>query len=379
VININSHISESQVPNPIWHSPDGEQVYIYPGYTEFRPVYPKRKKDIPAVLEDNRKNSNRKWQLYFEYRENECPPGDHSPEKLAAHERTESRLYISQPSQTFVEHSKRGFITCVSQKSSVRLRKKMSRTVGLDLWIDLTFADDVFYYDGLLPGGRLMLDFQSRLSKAHSCLNKFQRIIKSMGLHYIWKKEIMPRRSGCLKGCRIPHYHVAIVGLSDSQKDNWRNLSVQLLQAWVSITGTQHPKALSVAMKVKDGEPQSYRIIDSVKKAAAYIGKYFSKTDPIKGRSFGSENESIGRAWGCSKGLPLAPAVVVNLTTDESIVIRRFIRKGLRLKKSRFIGVREQIIKGYSTFLFMSDNFIQKLIKNYCFDPLRPVLDPVPF
>lgn len=244
----------------------------------------------------------------------------------------------------------------------------MSRS-NLNLWIDLTFADDVLSH----------LPFADRMRVAYDCLNLFERFIKSLGLYYVWKKEIEPRKSGEFKGFRIPHYHVCLGGLTERQMKEWHMLSIKLLIKWVKITGTQDPNAVVVALKVKDGTPQSYRLIENRKMAIRYVGKYFSKTNAVKGREDGSEKESIGRAWGCSKDLPLAPAKIVHLDPMEAINLRRFVRRYLKPKKNKkFIGLSEQLRAGYSTFAFVPDDVIHLFVGMCAASPGVP-RDFVPF
>jgi hypothetical protein len=200
-----------------------------------------------------------------------------------------------------------------------------------------------------------------------------------LGLHYIWKKEIEPRKSGDYKGVRVPHYHVCLCGLSQHQKDDWHWLCINLLVKWVKITGSNDPAAITVAVKSKDGIPQSYRLIENSKMAIRYIGKYFSKTSAVQGREEGSEKESIGRAWGCSRDLLLAPAQVVYLSPDESIKIRRLVRRYLKPKKNKkFIGLLEQLKKGYDTFAFIVDDVILAFV-GFCGASPGVPWDIVPF
>lgn len=356
--------------NPSYLNSDGEILYIYPGYTDFRPMSRPRKNEVCPVLADSRRNLARLDSIDLEYRSNELLDGQESD--LAAIDamfRVEERLYMSQPSRCCSEDvPKRGLITHVSSKSARRLQKKMSRA-DLNLWIDLTFADDVLSH----------LPFPDRLRISYECLNQFERFVGRLGLHYVWKKEIELRKSGNFKGVRVPHYHVCLCGLTERQLKQWRQLSIKLLTKWVRITGTQDPNALVVALKIKNGTPQSYRLVENRKMAIRYVGKYFSKTAAVQGREPGSETESIGRAWGCSRDLPLAPAQVIHLDPREACSIRRLVRHYLKPKKNkRFIGLLEQLRAGYSTFAFVEDTVIQAFVGLCAASPDVP-RDFVPF
>lgn len=357
--------------NPSRLNADGEVLYIYPCYTEFRPmVKPRKGEDVCPVLSDTRRNHARVEAIEFEYQSNELIDGQENDQaSIDAFNRVEERLYICQPQHVGGENlSKRGVITHVSAKSARRLQKKMARA-ALDLWIDLTFADDVLSH----------LPFSDRMRVSYACVNEFERYLKSLGLFYIWKKEIETRKSGVYVGSRVPHYHFCLGGLSQAQKDNWRQLSIKLLTKWVKITGSSDPNALVVALKIKSGVPQSYRLIENHKMAIRYVGKYFSKTSVVQGRSESSGGESIGRAWGCSRDLPLASAQIVHLDPAEACSIRRLVRRYLKPKKNkRFIGLLEQLRAGYSTFAFIAGDVMQSFTGLCAASPGVP-RDVVPF
>jgi len=350
---------------------EGELLYIYPGYTEFRPIEKnqnvslKQFTGMKSYVQKTNKEKRFSDALHFKYLLEQSSNRLSEKNNKPTTDEIESFIYPSRPKTSFKERTPRGIITCISSKSARRLKKLLARMFNLDLWIDLTFSDDVFNDPS----------FASIIKKAHDCLMEFERYIKSLGLHYVWKKEIKPRLSGRMLGQRVPHYHVSISGLSDIQKKNWEALGIQLLTAWVSITRTKNPSALKVALNYKNGVPSSFRLIQSTKMALLYIGKYFSKTEDDKSNQL----ESIGRAWGHSKDLPLASPIVCSLFREESIIIRRMVRKACHLKKNKkFVGCLEQIKSGYATFLFITENFLLRLLNRYVNDPLK-VIDEIPF
>ena len=351
---------------------EGEALNIYPGYTEFRPHEPEMnlyKTEFEGFKDPEQKTNKeltKRHDIHNTYLKAYKDPDKMTKKDRAALLAAESRIYIKPQNVISSEKSPRGIITHISKKSARRLKKLMARTLGLDLWIDLTFSDDVF----------IGMTFQERLRKARLCLEEFEREIKKLGLAYIWKKEIMPRLSGVMVGKRVCHYHVALCGFTEQQKKNYEKIAVQLLTTWVTITRTKNPKALQVALhRDKEGKPSSYRLIENQRAALRYIGKYFGKTEKIEGFKV----ESIGRAWGYSKNLILADPTVIHLTREESIIIRRLMRKACRLKKSRkFIGILEQLKCGYSTFLFCSEDLIWRLLNRFVPDPFKQA-DYVPF
>jgi len=351
---------------------DGEQLNIYPGYTEFRPhekdmnLCQKEFKEFTPYNEKTVDQLTKQHNLHADHLKSRPAERPITRKSYYNMINTESRIYAQPQNILSVTKTPRGLITCISRKSANRLKKLMCRTNGMDVWIDLTFSDDVF--EGLT--------FQERLKKAYDCLNKFERVIKKFKIHYIWKKEIKPRLSGVLKGKRVCHYHVALVGLSPKQLKHYKRLCISLLTIWVAITGTKNHKALLVALhKDKKGIASSYRLMENTKQETIYISKYFSKTEPIEGY----EPESIGRAWGYDRDLPQYDPFVVNLTRQESAKIRRLVAKGLRFKKGKgFIGIKEQLQKGFSTFTFIKEDTIFRLINAFVPDPFKEY-DPIPF
>lgn len=333
----------------------GEDLYIHKNYVELRPFYPDMNKSkhtkcpkFKSFQEKSRKEINAKCEMHYSYKENrygivadEDNPisemTDLQKVQYAAQLSSESRIY-TQPKRDHINRETRGIITNVSQKSATRLKKFLASILDLGLWIDFTFPDDVMI-------GKTL---EERRDFANECLQKLKRFIHSMGLKEIWKKEFTDRKSGKLKGLFLPHYHIAIAGLSRQQAQNWQLTSIRILSKWVEIIGTDDDNALVVACHRK-----SFRKIHHSRQAIAYIGKYFGKTNEVEDEN--GEIISIGRAWGYAKVLKseIPSPHHLFLNKQQSIEFRRFLKKYKHLKSNKkFIGVHEQIINGYATFLF---------------------------
>ena len=353
---------------------DGCTLHIYPGYTEFKPW-----EQNMNLLDKEFKGFS---QAPADYTTLENPIDEPDGCELALRKafqdpprvlnsEGERHCYPNSMRLKNATESTRGLITCVSEKSARRLQKRLSGA-GLDLWTDHTFSDDVFS-DG--KGG--LVPFSQRIEKSRKCQEEYQRWVKSNGWEMAWKKEIVRRKSGKFKGSRIPHYHIAITGLSDKEKDNYESVACRMLIKWVSITGTENPNALVVALhRDKSGSPSSYRRIDNHQKATAYIGKYFGKTEPVDGY----EPESIGRAWGCTEGFPNPDPWVVHLSKEEYVKITRFCIRGKRISKTPKgrIGLMERMKRGYAFFLYASEDFIFRWMNDNIPDIFKDP-DPVPF
>lgn len=329
----------------------GEDIFIHKNYVELRPFFPEMNKSknvqCPKLKSYEEKSSlerNKKCELHYEYKANrygfDVYPEDGSDlekRQYAAQLSSESRIY-AQKTIDNTAHETRGIITNVSKKSATRLKKFLASVLDLGLWIDFTFPDDVMLGKSLAE----------RRDFANECLKKLKRFLHSQGLKEIWKKEFTDRKSGKLKGLFLPHFHIAIAGLSRQQAQNWQLTSIKILTKWVDIIGTDDDNALVVACHRK-----SFRQIHHSRQAISYIGKYFSKTNEVEDET--GEIISIGRAWGYAKVLKseIPSPHHLFLNKQQSIQFRRFLKKYKQLKSNKkFIGVYEQIINGYSTFLF---------------------------
>lgn len=350
------------IPNGLRPAFLGDDIYVHKNYVELRPFYPdmetsKNSKcpQIKSFDEKSRKEVNAKYDLHYEYRENRYD-FDKFPEDGTDLEKSqylamissESRIYAQKDIVNKTDHETRGIITNVSKKSATRLKKFLASVLDLGLWIDFTFPDDVMI-------GKTLAE---RRDFANECLQKLKRFLHSIGLKEIWKKEFTDRKSGKLKGLYLPHYHVAITGLSQQQAQYWQLTCIKILTKWVDIIGTDDDNALVVACHRK-----SFRQIHHSRQAISYIGKYFSKTNEVEDEN--GEVISIGRAWGYAKVLKseIPPPCYLFLNKDQSVQFRRFLRKYKQLKSNKkFIGVYEQIVNGYSTFLFADQDTLLRFL-----------------
>ncbi len=362
----------------------GEDILIHKNYVEFKPYEPdmnvSRKKfdGFTPAEEKTPDQIDKAHEIHYNFLKNQYdfetdidnytiidgPDGpkmqqiNPEPEltvlqqaQYAAQLNAESRLYTRKQTKSLIDRTKRGIITNVSRKSANRLKKFLARILHLGLWIDFTFPDDVME-------GKTLAE---RRDFANDCLKKLKRHLHSLGLQEIWKKEFTKRKSGKLKGLYVPHYHIALAGLNAHQKKHWQMTCIHILAKWVDIIGSDNPKALQVAC-----HRNSFRQIHCSRQAISYIGKYFSKTNEVEDEQ--GEVISIGRAWGYAKPLKdgLPDPHHLFLSKNESIQFRRFVRKYKKLKpnKKGFISVYEQIINGYSTFLFANNEVLLEFLES---------------
>ena len=335
----------------------GYELHVYPLYTELKSIdvlnQLKNLKisdyeisdDLPDEIKKKRESN--KHNLQFQ--------------KHLDPESYQNRLSpVNKKSPPPSNKSKRGVIKGMSQKSSIRLRKRASRIEDLALWIDFTFPDDVLE----------KLTITERAEFSYYCMKRIIKFAKEkFGLHIIWKRENKPRLSGDNVGEIMPHFHVLLGGLNQKQLAIWNSICIQLLIKWVSITGTNNPKALEVAINKK-----SFRRIENPKHATCYIAKYFSKDEPVDI----PEGQTIGRCWGTSKNCPEVAPYIVTLSQRESFQVIRYLTRKKKLKSKRGNFLRRQLQNGYSTFLFEDETDIGRYLTHIGVD-LFPEADIIPF
>ncbi|MCG8686917.1 MAG: hypothetical protein MI892_18705 [Desulfobacterales bacterium] len=371
----------------------GEELFIHKNYVQFRPFNPDmnvsktNRKGFKPDDEKTRADFIRKNHIHYEYKKNlyenrddliddidnhrvvkvpgqkELELVDFKPEKTPLQKRqqaaqigAESRIYAQKHNER-ISREKRGIITKVSRKSSIRLKQFLASILDLGLWVDFTFPDDVMV-------GKTLAE---RRDFANECLKKLKRFIHKLGLKEIWKKEFTTRKSGKLKGLYLPHYHIALAGLSRQQEKDWQMLCIKILTKWIQIIGTDDDNALVVACHRK-----SFRKIHCSRQAISYIGKYFSKTNEVEDED--GEIISIGRAWGYARVLKeeIPDPIHLYVNKGEAIKIRRFMKRYKKLKPNeKFIGAYEQITNGYSTFLFADETTLLRFLMSIGVDILQ--------
>lgn len=211
----------------------------------------------------------------------------------------------------------------------------------LNLWQDLTFADDVMHKK------------LERKDVSNTALNKFRRIVleKYQHIKIAYKREWEPRKSKDLKGEYIPHFHMFMSVAYMNEKHDLFNLAKELARIWVKCTGTKEiKKAFDVALHHK-----SYRKIENKKQAIRYATKYVTK----HGENWASE--SIGRSWGTIGTFNIAKPEEIEMTPDEMVQIRRRLR---RLAPKRHPIQKSLKQKETSTFLIVNKNTVDRIIEH---------------
>lgn len=246
------------------------------------------------------------------------------------------------PKQSGNKSGTKDIIKEFSKKSRIKFIKFFCTIEDeLNLWQDLTFADDVM---------QIKLERKDVSNKA---LNKFRRIIieKYPEIKIAYKREWEPRKSKDLKGEYIPHFHMFMSVAYMDEKHDLFYLAKELARIWVKCTGTKEiEKALDVAL-----HHESYRKIESKKQAIRYATKYVTK----HGENWATE--SIGRSWGTIGNFNIAKPEEIEMTPDEMVQIRRRLRR-IAPKKHPIQKSLKQ--KETPTFLIVNKKTVNRIIKH---------------
>lgn len=209
--------------------------------------------------------------------------------------------------------SKRGVISGFSRSSRKRMIELMARIreSGDMYFVTMTYDDDSW----LRSGGNHQVDFEA-------FRRRFERQFPTFKA--IWRLEIKERLSGTLIGQQVPHFHL-LIWTNRSDSDAWKEAFAESLQAWGvlawgAILGTAHP----------DFERYGFHVgqVRSRKHAASYVSKYLAKCD--------EDNLPCGRRWGRIGKFNTSCSEIVLLTDDETIELRRLVKRWLRNRNANF-------------------------------------------
>lgn len=140
----------------------------------------------------------------------------------------------------------------------------------------------------------------------------------------IWRVEVKERLSGLLKGNNVPHFHLLIfTNRSDSNEDKEaysEGFRAWGVRVWGEILQAQNPAF----------EKYGYHVtpVRSRKMAYAYVSKYIGKQD--------NDEISCGRRWGRIGQFDTSSSEGFLLSDNETIELRRLIRKWLKRRNGKF-------------------------------------------
>ena len=232
------------------------------------------------------------------------PDGDHR-----------GKRYVTAADAEVWQSSKRGEVVGFGRRPRKRMIEKMAKIRNEDgcHFLALTCSDETWVrFDKADQAG--MAAFLKQ--KKHAMEKRFKRVFPNVG--GIWRLEFQERKSGALLGVPVPHLHLVIFGASSVKPallQRWLSL------AWYQVVGSGDQKHLRAGTNC--------RVLLSRRHAANYVSKYIGKEE--------NDQFAAGRRWGAFGALDLSASVVVVLSVDQWIKLKRLVRGWLRSRRSRFL------------------------------------------
>lgn len=151
----------------------------------------------------------------------------------------------------------------------------------------------------------------------------------------IWRMELKERKSGEYgQGLTAPHYHMMVFLPAGSTLEELRLHSAEKLnpkphQNRSELSDRLEAWSLENWHEIAGGSDEHHRVrgafcapVENRRHAYWYMSKYVSKID--------TDNLAVGRRWGRIGRLDMVESISVGLTADESVHLRRLIRRWLR-------------------------------------------------
>lgn len=209
----------------------------------------------------------------------------------------------------------RGAITVFSQKSRLRMIKKLSsiRNLKSAYFITLTY-----------PG--LYLSNPERVKRDIDVLVKrLKRRWPVVG--YMWRMELKKRLSGASQGQIAPHYHLIITGVMD----NKGTVSTWMRENWGQIS--RHGYQYSTdEIRDHSAHGTDVKAVENEKHAMWYVSKYAAKVDETDH----GEMHPHGRHWSCGGNLDVEIGLSTRLTRRQWVHLKRLIAKWMQSKGVKY-------------------------------------------
>lgn len=232
---------------------------------------------------------------------------------------------------------KRGSIDEFSYSSRRRLLRMLAQLAVEDLpiFVTLTFPDEFYpWHDKPVQWKKILKAFKLRFTR------------RFPDAAFVWRLEMVTRKSGKYVGVVFPHYHLLVWGVSLGD-----------LMGWVFINWWE------VCSKLSDEHLKAGTRVEKVRSARGvlfYAGKYVAK----------QEKYSIpcGRVWGVhnSDCLPWVKAICVQLSEREAVKLMRYAR--------RFAHLRGRDYK--SLTIFCDAGFWYKRLVDIIYPEQRKLIKP---
>lgn len=208
----------------------------------------------------------------------------------------------------------RGEIKGFSERSRKRMIESLAAIERVpDLFATMTYSDDVVSMNPEVFRPQFEA-FRRRLERAYPDITA------------MWRIEIVPRKSGKLKGQDQPHLHMLVwlpVAMSQEQKDEiLEGKGKEWRKWWHEIIGSNNAYHLETyGLQL---EP-----IRSRRHAYHYASKYVGKT--------ANDEYAIGRRWGRIGQLDTLPVLEIDISRSEYIQLKRAIA-AYAAKRKQWVG-----------------------------------------
>ena len=215
--------------------------------------------------------------------------------------------------QAVLSHNRtRGTVKRFSRKSRKRMieRCAMLRSVDQGFFCTPTYPDDVEHSG--VKAKRDLKALQQRITR---------RFPSAGG---IWRIEIKPRLSGSRVGEFAPHFHILLFGVPMHEVlfRRW------FQRAWSQIVYETDSPPIRVRTQVER--------INGRRHAAAYASKYAAKEDKLENCDVGEDFVTWGRRWGVFGALSFDCQMIMTLTADRVVELRRMVARWMKARGSRY-------------------------------------------
>jgi len=222
---------------------------------------------------------------------------------------------------TMVGGGMRGAVTEFSRASARRLKRTIAkiRSDRLPYFVTLTYADTYQYFEDPVMWKNDLKRFAQRFGRKYD------------GGSFVWRLEMVDRKSGQHVGEVRPHFHMLVYGIHDNEYLSFREF---VASAWYDITNSgveSHIRTKVEKIRSRNGV-QSYAAKGMSKVLAGEVAKF--------SQSIGA---NVGRWWGVyfRGDVPWSEMFDTVLTDQQAKNLLRLFRKhaGLNGKDFRSLTV----------------------------------------
>lgn len=223
--------------------------------------------------------------------------------------------------------SRRGKVTTFSRKSRKRMIEKLlkKRSWKRVCFITLTYTDEIYFGQQLTPS-----DVKRDLD---TLIKRFRR--DNAEIELIWRIEWEQRKSGDYIGQGAPHFHLITDGYLGDIADYRRDIGSD----WHEVLQAHDDKTRKPRIDVQPAKNRRH--------AMYYLSKYVAKDaseneDSIE-KTLQNSNQTSGRHWGTTRSWNTGCGEVIELSEEQFIQMRRYIRAHSRRRNRRYFKIMQKM------------------------------------